>query len=79
MSRWMNFSQWLDGKDLIPRIQEIKDEAVNDLNLRIAKPTEENTHMEELEDRAESGRVQWTRAMEKVVNKLLFGLRDSHE
>ena len=31
------FYQWYDGRDVIPRIQEIKAEAVNDLNLRIAK------------------------------------------
>ena len=32
------FFKWLDGKELIPRIQEIKENAVNDFNLRIMKP-----------------------------------------
>ena len=31
------FFQWLDGRDIIPRIQEIKADAVEDLNLRIEK------------------------------------------
>ena len=37
------FFKWLDGKDLIPRIQEIKENAVNDFNLRIMKPSEKHT------------------------------------
>ena len=74
VSRWMNFFKWLEGKDLIPRIQEIKENAVNDFNLRIMKPLK-NTHMEELEKEQLLSAVD--RAMEKVVNKMLFGLRDS--
>ena len=35
-------------RNLIPRIQEIKENAVNDFNLRIMKPLK-NTHMEEQE------------------------------
>ncbi len=42
------FFKWLDGKELIPRIQEIKENAVNDFNLRIMKPLK-NTQMEEQE------------------------------
>ena len=68
------FFKWLEGKDLIPRIQEIKENAVNDFNLRIMKPLK-NTHMEELEKEQLLSAVD--RAMEKVVNKMLFGLRDS--
>lgn len=68
------FYQWLDGRDLIPRIQDIKEEAVHDLNLRIAKilkktPMEE-TDREKLEKAVDQ-------AAGKVVNKLIFGLRDS--
>ena len=37
------FFKWLDGKELIPRIQEIKENAVNDFNLRIMKPSEKHT------------------------------------
>ena len=68
------FFKWLEGKDLIPRIQEIKENAVNDFNLRIMKPLK-NTHMEEQEKEQLLSAVD--RAMEKVVNKMLFGLRDS--
>ena len=42
------FFKWLDGKELIPRIQEIKENAVNDFNLRIMKPLK-NTQMDEQE------------------------------
>ena len=43
-------------------------------NLRIMKPLK-NTHMEEPEKEQLLSAVD--RAMEKVVNKMLFGLRDS--
>ena len=69
------FFKWLEGKELIPRIQEIKENAVNDFNLRIMKPLK-NTHMEELEKEKLLNAVDHT-AMGKVVNKMLFGLRDS--
>ena len=69
-----NVNQWLDGRDLIPRIQDIKDEAVNDLNLRIAKILKK-TPMEE-DDRQNLVHAVDT-AAGKVVNKLIFGLRDS--
>ena len=68
------FFQWLDGRDVIPRIQDIKEEAVHDLNLRIAKILK-NTPMED------SDRDKLVQAVDlaagKVVNKLIFGLRDS--
>ena len=67
-------NRWLDGRDLIPRIQDIKDEAVNDLNLRIAKILKK-TPMEE-DDRQNLVHAVDT-AAGKVVNKLIFGLRDS--
>ena len=58
------FFKWLEGKNLIPRIQEIKENAVNDFNLRIMKPLK-NTHMEEQEKEKLLSAVD--RAMEKVV------------
>ena len=68
------FFQWLDGRDVIPRIQEIREEAVQDLNLRIHKILK-NTPMED------SDRTNLLNAVDtaagKVVNKLIFGLRDS--
>ena len=68
------FFQWLDGRDLIPRIQDIKDEAVNDLNLRIAKILKKTPREED--DRQNLVHAVDT-AAGKVVNKLIFGLRDS--
>ena len=68
------FYQWLDGRDVIPRIREIREEAVQDLNLRIMKILK-NTPMEE-DDRAHLLKAVDT-AAGKVVNKLIFGLRDS--
>ena len=68
------FFQWLDGRDVIPRIQEIRAEAVQDLNLRIEKILKK-TPMQE-EDRANLLEAVDT-AAGKVVNKMIFGLRDS--
>ena len=68
------FFQWLDGRDVIPRIQEIKADAVQDLNLRIDKILK-NTPMAS-EDRDNLLKAVDT-AAGKVVNKLIFGLRDS--
>lgn len=68
------FYQWLDGRNVIPRIQDIKEEAVHDLNLRIAKILK-NTPME-ASDRENLKNAVDT-AAGKVVNKLIFGLRDN--
>lgn len=67
------FYQWLEGRDVIPRIQEIKADAVEDLNLRIEKILKK-TPMEQ-EDRQKLLEAVDT-AAGKVVNKLIFGLRD---
>ena len=72
--RMEEFSQWLDGRDIIPRIQEIKADAVEDLNLRIEKIFRK-TPMED-SDRENLKKAVDT-AAGKVVNKLIFGLRDS--
>lgn len=69
-----DFYSWYEGHDLIPRIQGIKEEAVQDLNLRILK-TLRKTPMEE-EDR-EKLLTAIDKAAEKVVNKMVFGLKDS--
>lgn len=68
------FYVWLDGRDVIPRIQEIREEAVHDLNLRIAKILK-NTPMDAV-DREKLEKAVDT-AAGKVVNKLIFGLRDN--
>lgn len=68
------FYQWLDGRDVIPRIQEIKADAVNDLNLRIEKILNK-TPMDETDRKKLLEAVD--NAAAKVVNKMIFGLRDS--
>lgn len=68
------FYVWFNGRDVIPRIQEIKDEAVTDLNLRLHKilhklplSEEERKDLEKSIDTAAG----------KVVTKMIFGLRDT--
>ena len=39
-----DFYNWYGGRNLIPRIQDIKAEAVQDLNLRIFKDSQENPY-----------------------------------
>ena len=67
------FYAWYECRDVIPRIQEIKESAVVDLDLRIQKiirdlPMEEERRTE-LQKSIE-------KAAGKVVNKMMFGLRD---
>lgn len=69
-----DFYVWLDGRDMIPRIQEIREEAVTDLNLRLHKilnrlPLGEGDK-ETLEKAIDA-------AAGKVVSKMIFGLRDA--
>ena len=71
-----DFYNWYGGRDLIPRIQDIKAEAVQDLNLRILKSLRK-TPMEE-KDRENLLQAIDTAAA-KVVNKMMFGLKDSLE
>lgn len=71
-----DFYNWYGGRDLIPRIQDIKAEAVQDLNLRILKILRK-TPMEE-KDRENLLQAIDTAAA-KVVNKMMFGLKDSLE
>ena len=67
------FYNWYNGRDLIHRIQEIKADAVEDLNLRIMKILRK-TPMEE-KDRENLLKAIDT-AAGKVVNKMMFGLKD---
>ena len=70
------FYDWFNGRDIFPRIEEIKADAVKDLNLRITKILKK-TPMEQ-KDRESLLRAIDT-AAGKVVNKMIFGLRDSLE
>ena len=70
------FYDWFNGRDIFPRIEEIKADAVEDLNLRITKILKK-TPMEQ-KDRESLLRA-IDMAAGKVVNKMIFGLRDSLE
>lgn len=71
-----DFYVWYQGRALIPRIQEIKEDAVTDLNLRLHKilgklplSEQERKNLEASIDTAAG----------KVVTKMIFGLRDTLE
>lgn len=67
------FYNWYNGRDLIPRIQEIKADAVEDLNLRIMKILRKTP----MEDRDRENLLKAIdTAAGKVVNKMMFGLKD---
>ncbi|MDE6906630.1 MAG: glutamyl-tRNA reductase, partial [Lachnospiraceae bacterium] len=70
------FYNWYDGHDLIPRIRDIKKEAVEDLNLRIMKILRK-TPMEDADREKLLNAIDTAAA--KVVNKMIFGLSDSLE
>ena len=61
---------------MIPRIRDIKKEAVEDLNLRIMKILRK-TPMEDADREKLLNAIDTAAA--KVVNKMIFGLRDSLE
>lgn len=70
------FYDWFNGRDVFPRIEEIKADAVEDLNLRIAKILKK-TPMEQKDRESLLNAIDT--AAGKVVNKMIFGLRDSLE
>ncbi|HCT89769.1 MAG TPA: glutamyl-tRNA reductase [Lachnospiraceae bacterium] len=70
------FYDWLEGRDLIPKIRDIQEKAVEDLNLRIHKIL---THLP-LEDTARADlQKSIDTAAGKVVGKMIYGLRDTME
>ncbi len=68
------FFNWYEGKDLFPKIQEIKSSAVYDFNRKIVK-TVNKISIDET-DRQKLLNI-LDNAVEKVVNRMIFGLRDS--
>lgn len=70
------FYQWLGGYKIMPRIQFIKEEAANDLNLRIEKFVQ-SIPLEE-EEKSKLFTI-INNAAERVVNKMIFKLRDDLE
>lgn len=68
------FYQWYECKDMIPKIEGIKSSAVEDLDLRIQKTMRSLPIEEEQKVRLQK---QIDQAVSKVVNKMMFGLRDT--
>ncbi len=70
------FYDWLEGREWIPHIQQIQQDAVTDLNLRLQKQIRklpmEAPDQERLMNNIDT-------AVGKVVGKMLFGLRDCLE
>ena len=65
-----------EGRDMVPRIKHVETEAVEDLNLRIQKILRK-LPMEEQEQTMLKQQIDT--AVEKVVNKMMFGMKNSME
>ena len=68
------FYVWYECRDMIPKILGIKKNAVVDLDLRIQKIIRD-LPMEEQQQKALQQSIET--AASKVVNKMMFGLRDT--
>ncbi len=67
------FFDWYEGRDVIPRIQGIKEAAARDLEARLSKKLQ---HLSVEENVRENLKQEIFGAAQRAVNKLLFGLRD---
>ena len=68
------FYNWLEGRDIIPRIKEIQNKAVEDLNLRIYKIL---SHLPLEKEERDTLLRNIDTAAGKVVGKMIFGMRDA--
>ncbi|MSS62496.1 glutamyl-tRNA reductase [Velocimicrobium porci] len=68
------FLSWYEGRDIIAKVQDIRQKAVNDLELRMTKIIRK-TSMEQIEQN--QLKESMDNAMGKVIVKMLFGLRDT--
>lgn len=71
-----DFYLWYEGRDLVPRIMHVESEAVEDLNLRIQKILRKLPMQEEEQSLL---KTQIDTAVRKVVNKMMFGMKNSME
>lgn len=67
------FYEWLKGRNVIPRIQKIQEEAATDVNMRLHKIIKKSS-MDEKEQKKLENNIHASSA--KVVNKMLFGLKE---
>lgn len=70
------FYDWLGGHEVMPHIQFIKDEVVSDLSARLTKVVQE---LDLKEDGKKDLSIKIEQAADKVLCKLLFGLKSSLE
>lgn len=68
------FFDWYEGRDMIPRIQQVKARAARDLDARLTKVLHK-LPLEAGQEEALASEIDSAAA--RMVNKLLFGLRDS--
>lgn len=68
------FYDWLEGRDIIPRIKDIQNKAVEDLNLRIYKIL---AHLPLEQEERDKLLKNIDTAAGKVVGKMIFGMRDA--
>lgn len=68
------FYDWLEGRDIIPRIKDIQNKAVEDLNLRIYKIL---SHLPLEQEERDNLLKSIDTAAGKVVGKMIFGMRDA--
>lgn len=68
------FYDWLGGHEVMPRIRFVKDEVIGDLSARLGKTVECLDIVEEQKGELTN---QIEQAADRVLSKLLFGLKDS--
>ncbi len=67
------FFDWFEGRDIIPKIQKLKQETAEDLELRLEKKIR---HLDLSSEEQEALKQDIIQASMKAVNKMLFGLKD---
>ncbi|MDY3920082.1 MAG: glutamyl-tRNA reductase [Candidatus Limivivens sp.] len=68
------FYVWYECRDIIPQIQDIKEKAVHDCDLRLSRVLRDLPMAEEEREKLAKS---IDTAVAKVVNKMMFGLRDN--
>lgn len=68
-----NFDAWYECRDIVPQIQRLKEKAADDCMLRLTKVLR---GLSVPEDEKRELTVKISGAVEKTVNRMLFGLRD---
>ena len=67
------FFNWYEGRDIVPRIQSIKEEAAADVEARLTKKLQ---HLPVEAKELEELKQEILQASMRAMNHMLFGLRD---